>query len=102
MNQQPITENYNEPSICIPRMEMSTPSSYIFKKLNQLNMGKIEKIIELPLKNEEDYKRIIVKLKWNKTTPIRSRLLKGESINLVYDSEKVPWFWKIMSTCPRK
>ena len=83
-------------TLCIPRMESIIPVKYILQKLGQTKWGKIQKIIEIPLKSDENYKRILVKMVWNDDNPdvvkIRDKLNGGEKINLVYE---MPYFWKI-------
>jgi signal recognition particle subunit SEC65 len=86
----------NKNNLCIPRMENKIHKKEIFTIFKKLNIGYIEKIIEIPLKNENDYKRIIVRIKWNKdeqTEKIQSRLQNGEAIYIVYE---LPWFWKVV------
>jgi hypothetical protein len=77
-------------------MENKIHKKEIFTIFKKLNIGYIEKIIEIPLKNENDYKRIIIRIKWNKdeqTEKIQSRLQNGEAIYIVYE---LPWFWKVV------
>lgn len=85
------------PSICIPRVDITMSRNYIFNKLRLANFGKIIKIIEIPLKKDENYKRIIVKIRWNendkRAIEFRDKLNNGESIILVHE---MPWFWKII------
>jgi signal recognition particle subunit SEC65 len=83
-------------NICIPRMENNIDRKQIFNIFKKLNIGYIEKIIEIPLKNENEYKRVIIKIKWNnseQTQKIQTRLQNGEPVNIVYE---LPWFWKIV------
>jgi len=88
--------NDKNKSICIPRVENNISIEYIFRKLSQLNIGKISKIIEIPLKNDSNYKRIIVKIKnVNKENKIFNKLDKGEHVNIVHN---MPWYWKIVQT----
>lgn len=98
METQPNEPNQNKQkyNICIPRMENSIHRSQIFNILKKLNFGYIEKIIEIPLKNDNEYKRVIIKIKWNnneETQKIQSRLQNGEPVNIVYE---LPWYWKIV------
>ena len=76
----------------------------IIDKLRKLNFGYIEKIIEIPLKNGTDNKRVLIKIKWNSfpnTINYKTKLNNGESIKLVYDMINAPWFWKIVVSCPQ-
>ena len=81
--------------ICIPRVEKKTPRDEIFKTICKLKIGYIEKFIEIPLKTDDNYKRIILKIKLNESTQavnIRSRLENGDPVNIVYD---MPWYWQL-------
>ncbi len=83
-------------NLCIPRMENTINKKDIFNVFKKLNIGYIEKIIELPLKNENEYKRIIIKIKWNnsdQSEKIQTRLQNNEPVYIVYE---MPWFWKIV------
>ena len=86
-------------NLCIPRIKSNTTKEYIKKKLCNLQFfGKIEKIIEIPLKNDPTYKRILIKIIWNTNEPSKNfqeRLRNTGSINYVYD---FPWYWKIFIT----
>lgn len=81
--------------LCIPRIENTIQREFIFKKLCLLNIGYIQKLTEIPLKSNPDYKRILIKIKWNtsqKTLDFKNKLMSGQTIKLVYEN---PWFWKI-------
>jgi hypothetical protein len=88
-------------SICIPRVDNTMTKEYIESKINQLGLGKIEYIAERPLKNDDEYKRIIIKYKWNyKNTyvdNIKKKMDETGSLKYVYN---MPWYWKICSTRP--
>jgi len=83
-------------TLCIPRIESTLSAKYILQKLCLTKWGEICRIIEIPLKSDDNYKRILIKMKWNDTNPnavtVREKLQNGEKINLVYE---MPWFWKI-------
>lgn len=82
--------------ICIPRMEQSITRQTIFDTFKKLNIGRIERITENPLKNNPDYKRVILRIKWNNTTQsikIKNRLENSEPVNIVYE---LPWFWRVV------
>jgi hypothetical protein len=88
-------------SICIPRVELSVTKDYIYKTLMNLQIGNIEKIIEIPLRNDPTHKRIIIKLNWNKNSSslnMQKILRTSGSVKLVYD---MPWYWKIVTTYPQ-
>lgn len=88
-------------SLCIPRVNNTIPKEYIQTKIEKLGLGKIEYITERPLKNEEDYKRIIIKYKWNYKNEhvenIKKTIHELGSLKYVYN---MPWYWKICSTRP--
>lgn len=46
--------------LCIPRIESEIRDDDILKTLNTFNIGEIEKLISIPHKNNEKYKRIIL------------------------------------------
>jgi len=82
--------------VCIPRMEKSIKRETIFNIFRKLQLGYIERIIEIPLKNDQEYKRVIIKLKWNHTETtksIQNRLRNNEPVNIIYE---LPWFWKLV------
>lgn len=89
-------------SICIPRLELSVSKDYIHRILSDLKIGSIKQIIEIPLRNEPSYKRIIIKLEWNNyaqsSLNIQKQLADRGSIRLVHN---MPWYWKIVTTHPQ-
>lgn len=81
--------------LCIPRIENTIQKEFIFKKLCLLNIGYIQKFTEIPLKDNSNFKRILIKVKWNsldKTLDLKRKLMAGQTIKLVY---QMPWFWKL-------
>jgi len=87
--------NQSYESLCIPRIESAIKREFIFKKLCMLKIGYIQKITEIPLKNNPEFKRVFIRIHWNdskRTIDIKERLKKEGSINFVYE---MPWFWKI-------
>lgn len=86
-------------SICIPRIETRIQKDFIVNTINKLRIGIVEKIIEIPLRNDINYKRIIMQIRWNNTEnsmSIKKRLQNNETVKLVYDN--TPWYWKIVAT----
>lgn len=82
-------------SICIPRIESTIAKSTIIKTFELLNIGNIYRVIEIPFKDSNKYKRIIVKLEWNNSemsNRILSRFQEGKNVKIVYNSQS-PWFW---------
>jgi len=88
-----------DPVICIPRIERDTPIEYIKKIFMKLQIGEIIKITETPLKSDNDYKRVFIKIKWNLLQPgsnyIHDRLNSGDNLKIVYE---MPWYWKIVAS----
>ena len=88
--------NSMETILCIPRMEIATPKQYILSTLCKLNWGNISIMNEIPLRNEPNHKRIMIKVKWDlSSSDIKTRIQDGNSIKLVHDINS-PWFWKIV------
>lgn len=91
------TQSFDEIStICIPRMSTEINRKSIYNVFYKLNIGTIERIFENQLKANEKFKRIILKIKWNKTVmanQIQERLRKKLPVNIVYE---MPWFWKVV------
>ena len=86
-----------QPVLCIPRIDNTTTKKYIFDKIRLLDWGIISKIIEIPLKNESDKKRIIINLKWNNkenTNIYKEKILNNETIQVVHNP-KEPFYWRI-------
>lgn len=86
-----------DPMLCIPRVSNEIKKKYIIDKINKLNWGIIKLFNEIPLSKEKDYKRIMIKLDWNrddKTLRYKEKIKNEEVIKVVYD-ENSPWFWRI-------
>ena len=85
--------------ICFPRMSNTIPLNYIFKIICKLDIGKIKQILEIPNYLNPEYKRVIVKIKWNKTSKytqyIQSRFIENKPIIIVYNNDT---FWKAFPT----
>jgi hypothetical protein len=82
-------------SICIPRIDSSIPKSLIVKTFENLKIGRIEGVVEIPFKDSNKYKRIIVKIEWNESDMskyILSRFQAGKNVKIVYNLP-APWFW---------
>ena len=82
-------------SICIPRIDASIPKSLIVKTFENLNIGKLEGVIEIPFKDSNRYKRIIIKLEWNDSKMskyILERFEGGKNVKIVYNMP-CPLFW---------
>jgi hypothetical protein len=80
-------------NICIPRMESNITKSYIFKVFCNLKVGYIENITEIPFHVNPQFKRVIVRLKWNDSEHskyIQSRFQSGTNVKIVHS---MPWYW---------
>jgi hypothetical protein len=84
-------------SLCIPRVDASISKDYIYKTISKLKFGYIQNIIEIPLRNDPSYKRIIIKLFWNDNEPrimtIKKNLYELGSLKIVHN---MPWYWKVV------
>ena len=89
-----MQHNKTNITICIPRVDATICKQEIFERIRALRVGFIEKIIEIPLKNDETAKRVIVKFKtWvenDLSNKILSRFAENKDIKIVYND---PWYW---------
>lgn len=85
-------------SLCIPRVDSQVPMSYIKEKINNLNIGHIREIREIPLRNDPTKKRILMRFYWKedntKSYQIQKYMEDLGSLKIVYD---MPWYWKIVA-----
>ena len=88
-----------EISICIPRVEKMLKRDVIYKHIQKLDVGNIKSIVEKPLRNEDNYKRIIIKMQINQYNKLGAYMLdrfsKGENVKLVYNPST---YWKLVSS----
>ena len=81
-------------SICIPRVDNSISRQTIFDYIRAMRVGFIDRIIEIPLKNDQTGKQVIIKFKtWvnNETSEkIMKRFDETKNIKIVYN---YPWYW---------
>jgi hypothetical protein len=80
-------------TICIPRVHNKISKQFIFSIFCNLKIGFVEKVIEIPIKNEEFHKRVIVKIKWNTSNLsnyISSRFENGQNVKIMYSE---PSYW---------
>jgi hypothetical protein len=85
----------NELSLCIPRIPVETAKEYVYDIINGLSIGRIQRLTEIPLKNDPSQKRVLLKIKYEEksdTKCIQKQLQQRGSIKLVHDT---PWYWKI-------
>jgi hypothetical protein len=93
MNKQKHKKSKMATNICIPRMESTISKSYIFKVFCNLKVGYIENITEIPFHANPQFKRVIVRLKWNDSDHskyIQSRFQSGTNVKIVH---AMPWYW---------
>lgn len=95
-------KNTNYTSLCIPRIESTVNKNYVLSIFNKLNIGIINKIHEIPLRYNENFKRIIISIKLNaseKSQTVQKLLSENKSVKIVHD---MPWYWKIVKTEPQQ
>jgi hypothetical protein len=90
--------------LCIPRMSSNIPRKQIFDTFVKLNIGYIDRITENPLRSDSNYKRVVIRIRWDNTqtlaTEIQEQLQdKTNHMNVVYD---MPWFWQIYANQSQK
>jgi hypothetical protein len=79
--------------ICIPCVEEKISNKFIFKVFCNLQIGFIESMQEYTVKHKEYYKRIVIRVKLNKSDMakyIQTRFDEGKNIKIVYS---MPWYW---------
>ena len=80
--------------LCIPRVESSISREYIVNVITKINIGCIETLHEIPLQYSNNYKRIIIRVNWDFSSPnayrIYSILSENKSIKIVHS---MPWYW---------
>jgi len=90
---------FKDITMCIPRVDNVTHKDFVYQKLCKIKAGKIKKIVEKPLKNEKNYKRLLIKMAINENNQngayILDRFSKGENIKVVYDNQE---YWRLVSS----
>jgi hypothetical protein len=83
-------------SICIPRVDINMPREQIYRKLHYSKICNIDTMTEIPLRNDPTHKRILMRIRLNKSNDIameiEKKLKTDGNIKFVYD---MPWYWKI-------
>ena len=86
-----------EITLCIPKVQNILQKDYIHRKLKKINAGKVQSIIEKPIKNEENYKRVLVKMRLNMSNDIGQYMMNhfsnGNCIKLVYHKSE---YWRLV------
>ena len=88
-------------NLCIPRIFGDINESQIRTTFEQLNFGKIDKVVIVRKKNENFNIAFVYYRKWYDNENAQraiSRLENNQDIKIVYDT---PWFWKVTKTNPR-
>ena len=89
--------------LCIPKMSKQIPRQQISSIFYKMNIGKIYRMIENPLRADPNYKRVVLVIDWN-TTPLAKEIQETlqdptEHMNVVYD---MPWYWQIFANHPQR
>ena len=83
--------------LCIPCLSVDISKQFIFNTICNLKIGFIQRITEIPLRTNQLFKRIIIKIKWNpcteKSKMIHQRILQQDPVFIVYD---FPFYWKLV------
>ena len=86
--------NSNQVILCIPKVEKHISREYVSNIIKKMNIGEIEALHEIPLQNNQNYKRIIIRTKWDLSSQqskrIYNTLSENKSIKIVH---KMPWYW---------
>ena len=85
--------------LCIPKVSNEIHRYKISDIFASLNIGKIIRVSENPLRTNPNFKRVIISIDWNNDNPLAlhiQNVLKNtnEHINIVYD---MPWYWQIFA-----
>ena len=90
---------FKDITMCIPRVDNVTRKDFVYQTLCKIQAGKIKKIVEKPLKNEKNYKRLLIKMAINENNQngayILHRFSRGENIKVVYDNQE---YWRLVSS----
>lgn len=85
-------------TLCIPRIDSKITKERIFSIFRSLNWGYIENIRESNLIKENDHKRLVIKIRFNKESMnIMMRINQGETMKIVYDD---PWYMRVCKFMP--
>ena len=83
-------------SICIPRMDVNTTREYMIEQVNSLKIGHIRQLREVPLKNDPEHKRVLMRFHWEdsiNSTKLQKKLVELGSLKIVHE---MPWYWKVV------
>lgn len=91
--------------LCIPKMETYIQTDFIRKTIENKNIGNITRIIELPHKNNPNFKRVIIHVYLDENSQnskiILDRFSIKKDVKIIYN---FPRYWKIVeaSNHPQK
>ena len=90
---------FKDITMCIPRVDNVTRKDFVYQTLCKIQAGKIKKIVEKPLKNDKNYKRLLIKMAINENNQngayILDRFSRGENIKVVYENQE---YWRLVSS----
>lgn len=90
---------FKDITMCIPRVDNVTHKDFVYQTLCKIQAGKIKKIVEKPLKNDKNYKRLLIKMAINENNQngayILDRFSRGENIKVVYENQE---YWRLVSS----
>lgn len=85
-------------TICIPRIKQDTSKRFIKNTLEKCRFGDIQSIIERPLRNDKEFKKVIIRLVVNQMSNNGAYLLNnavnGIPIKIVYNRFD---YWRVVS-----
>lgn len=88
--------------LCIPKMNTNIPKQKIIETLLNTKIGKIERLTEIPLKQNPLYKRILFTITWDSNNPLvkcwQQRIIKKQTLKLV-PNKRDPQYWLITASC---
>jgi carbon monoxide dehydrogenase subunit G len=88
-------------NLCIPRMDTNTTKEEVFRILKEMKIGFIQKVTEVPHKNDPKQKRLLMRVSGTTCNTnfsnFKNQIEEHGSIKLVYD---MPWYWKIVPSHP--
>jgi len=88
-------------TVCIPRMEKSVSKDYILQTFKRFNIGTVTTCKEIPLRNDDNYKRVIISIILNgneKSKIFQNKLQDDKPIHLMHS---IPLYWKIFKYKPQ-
>ncbi len=88
---------------CIPRVQTNITSNYVKQQFIKMDIGKIIKVQDYPLKNDKDWMRMVVKVYYNPKTEnsetIDKHLINNKYFKFVYN---YPDYWRVYANLPQK